>query len=112
MDCVFCKIAAGDIPAKKLYEDEHALAFADLDPQAPVHILLIPRKHIQSLAHLAPGDEAVLGHLLVVAKQVAEDTGLHNGFRTVMNTGSDGGQTVGHLHVHVLGGRAFGWPPG
>ena len=112
MDCVFCKIAAGEIPAKKLYEDEHALAFADLNPQAPVHLLLIPRRHIESLAHLAPEDEPVLGHLLVVAKQVAEDTGLHNGFRTVMNTGSDGGQTVGHLHLHVLGGRALGWPPG
>ncbi len=112
MDCLFCKIAAGEIPAKKLYEDDTAVAFADIEPQAPVHILMIPRKHIPSLAHLAPGEEQIVGHLHAVANRLALEKGLEKGFRTVMNTGQHGGQTVAHLHLHLLGGRSMGWPPG
>ena len=112
MDCLFCKVAAGEIPAQKFYEDADALAFADIHPQAPVHVLLIPRKHIASLAHLTAEDEHLLGHLHAVAKKIAEEKGLTKGFRTVMNTGDDGGQTVAHLHLHLLGGRAMHWPPG
>jgi histidine triad (HIT) family protein len=112
MDCLFCKIAAGEIPAQKLYEDDDAVVFADIHPQAPVHVLLIPRKHIASLAHLSPGDERLLGHLHAVAKKIAEERGLSKGFRTVMNTGEEGGQTVDHLHLHLLGGRTMHWPPG
>jgi histidine triad (HIT) family protein len=112
MDCLFCKIAGGEIPAKRLYEDDDAVVFADLHPQAPVHVLVIPRKHIPSLAHLSLGDEQLIGHLHAVAKKVAEAQGLSNGFRTVMNTGSDGGQTVDHVHLHLLGGRSMHWPPG
>ncbi len=111
MDCVFCKIAAGEIPAKRLYEDDHAVAFADLEPQAPVHVLLIPRKHIVSLAHMSPGDEQLIGHLHAVAKSLAEERRL-DGYRTVINTGADGGQTVQHVHLHLLGGRSLKWPPG
>lgn len=111
MDCVFCKIANGEIPTTKLYEDEDAIAFADLAPQAPVHLLLIPRKHIVSLAHMEPGDERLIGHLHAVAKGLAEKRGL-KGFRTVINTGEDGGQTVQHVHVHLLAGRSLQWPPG
>jgi histidine triad (HIT) family protein len=112
MDCLFCKIASGEIPAQKLYEDDDAVVFADIHPQAPVHVLLIPRKHIASLAHLSAGDERLLGHLHAVAKKIAEEKGLKKGFRTVMNTGEDGGQTVDHMHLHLLGGRSMHWPPG
>jgi histidine triad (HIT) family protein len=111
MDCLFCRIAAGEIPAQKLYEDEDAIAFQDIQPQAPVHVVLIPRKHIASLAHLSPGDERLIGHMHVVAKKLAEEKGL-DGFRTVVNTGNDGGQTIHHLHMHLLGGRPMHWPPG
>jgi histidine triad (HIT) family protein len=111
MDCLFCRIAAGEIPVQKLYEDDDAVAFADIQPQAPIHLLLIPRKHIASLAHLSAGDERLIGHLHVVAKKLAEEKAL-DGFRTVMNTGADGGQTVQHLHMHLLGGRPMHWPPG
>jgi histidine triad (HIT) family protein len=112
MDCLFCKIAAGSIPTQKVFEDERALAIADINPQAPVHLLIIPRKHIVSLAHLSLEDEALLGHMHGVAREIAAQKGLENGFRTVMNTGPDGGQTVAHLHLHLLGGRAMHWPPG
>lgn len=111
-DCLFCKIAAGDIPAKRLLEDEHALAFRDITPQAPVHVLIIPKRHIPSHAHALPEDAGVLGHLLHVAGEVARAQRLENGYRLVINTGADGGQTVDHLHVHLLGGRHMGWPPG
>ena len=112
MDCLFCKIAAGEIPAKMIYQDDEAFAIADIRPQAPTHILVLPRKHIQSLAYLAPGDEALLGHLLHVSARIAQEQKLGRGFRTVINNGDDGGQTVDHLHIHVLGGRAMHWPPG
>jgi histidine triad (HIT) family protein len=112
MDCLFCKIATGVIPAKRLYEDEHVLAFPDINPQAPVHVLLIPRKHLASHAHATPEDTAMLGHLIAAAGEVAREQGLANGYRLVINTGRDGGQTVDHLHVHLLGGRHLSWPPG
>ncbi|MGI8773097.1 MAG: histidine triad nucleotide-binding protein [Acidobacteriaceae bacterium] len=112
MDCLFCKIAAGSIPVQKVFEDDTVVAFTDIHPQAPVHLLIIPRNHIASLAHLSPEDERLLGHMHALAKQIAEEKGLHNGFRTVMNTGPDGGQTVDHLHLHLLGGRPMHWPPG
>jgi histidine triad (HIT) family protein len=112
MDCIFCKIVAGEIPAKRLFEDGNCVAFADVNPQAPVHLLVVPRQHIASLAAVAEEQTTLAGHLLVVAAKVAKQHGLANGFRIVINTGDDGGQTVHHLHVHVLGGRQMHWPPG
>ena len=112
MDCLFCKIVAGSIPAKRVFEDDLCLAFADINPQAPVHLLIVPRKHLQSLAETTPEDEGLIGHLHIVATELARERGLINGYRTVINTGTDGGQTVAHLHVHLLGGRVLGWPPG
>lgn len=111
-DCIFCKIVEGTIPSNRVYEDEHVIAFHDLEPQAPVHVLLIPRKHIASLDHIQPDDAEVLGHLLSTVKVVAEELGLENGYRIVVNTGEDGMQTVPHLHIHILGKRRMGWPPG
>ena len=111
-DCIFCKIAAGTIPATRLYEDEHVLAFPDLNPQAPTHILVIPKEHLTSMAEATAEHAEVFGRLLSAATEVARLKKLDNGYRTVINTGSDGGQTVGHLHLHVLGGRHMNWPPG
>jgi histidine triad (HIT) family protein len=112
MDCLFCKIAAGTVPSKKLYEDGQVFAFADIDPKAPEHFLVIPKKHISSLAQATAEDEPLLGHLLAVTPHIAREQRLGNGFRTVINNGPDGGQTVDHLHLHVLGGRQMHWPPG
>jgi len=112
MDCLFCKIASGVIPVTRLYEDEQTLAFADIHPQAPVHILIIPKTHFASLAQTSPEQAPLLGHLLNAAVEIAKQQSLVNGYRTVINTGPDGGQTVGHLHLHLLGGRHMGWPPG
>lgn len=109
-DCVFCKIASGDIPAQVLYRDDDAIAFADLDPQAPLHALVIPRKHIARIGDL--DDPKLGGHLLAIAHRVAKEAGHGDSFRLVSNNGSGAGQSVGHLHMHVLGGRHFGWPPG
>jgi histidine triad (HIT) family protein len=112
-DCIFCKIVAGEIPAAKVYEDERALAFSDINPQAPTHALVIPRAHIASLNEAEESDAALLGHLLLVAARVAREAGhAEGGFRTVINTGPGAGQTVFHVHVHVLGGRRLTWPPG
>jgi histidine triad (HIT) family protein len=111
-DCLFCKIASGTIPVTRLYEDEQVLAFPDLHPQAPVHILVIPKQHFASLAHTDAEDAGTLGHLLSAAATIARQQNLTNGYRLVVNTGPDGGQTVDHLHVHLLGGRHMGWPPG
>ena len=112
-DCIFCKIVAGEIPAKKVYEDERALAFRDINPQAPTHALVIPRAHVASLEEAGEDDEAMLGHLLRVAARVAREEGhAETGYRTVINTGAGAGQTVFHIHVHVLGGRTLTWPPG
>jgi histidine triad (HIT) family protein len=109
-NCVFCKIVRGEIPATLVAENEAAIAFRDLDAKAPVHVLVIPRKHIVSLAHSA--DPAVLGEVLALAGDVARQEGLDGGYRVVINTGPDAGQTVQHLHAHVLGGRNMAWPPG
>jgi histidine triad (HIT) family protein len=112
-DCIFCKIINGEIPSKKIYEDDEMLAFHDITPMAPVHFLLIPKKHIKSLLHLEAQDVALAGRLLGKARDLAKELGCaENGARFVINAGSDGGQTVDHLHLHVLGGRALGWPPG
>jgi histidine triad (HIT) family protein len=112
-DCIFCKIVAGAIPAAKIFEDERAVAFRDINPQAPTHALVIPRAHVASLAEAGEADEALLGHLLLVAARVARDEGLaESGYRTVINTGAGAGQTVFHIHVHLLGGRRLTWPPG
>jgi histidine triad (HIT) family protein len=111
-DCLFCKIVAGTIPAKKIYEDELSLCFADINPQAPTHLLIIPREHIPSLAHAGQRHAALLGHLAGKAAEVAREAGLDRGYRVVINTGRDGGQTVDHLHLHLLGGRHMTWPPG
>ncbi len=112
MACLFCKIIEGSIPSKSVYQDDQCFAFLDLDPKAPVHVLVIPRKHIASLAEVQTEDEPILGHLLWAAAEIARMRGLANGYRTVISTGKDGGQTVDHLHIHVLGGRAMHWPPG
>ena len=110
--CLFCKIAANTIPVTRLYEDDLCLAFPDINPQAPTHILLIPKQHIQSLAQTTAEDTPLLGHLLTTAAEIARQQNLTNGYRTVINTGDDGGQTVHHLHLHLLGGRNMAWPPG
>jgi histidine triad (HIT) family protein len=112
MNCIFCKIAEGSIPSTAVYQDELCYAFADLHPQAPVHVLLVPREHINSLADASQDDRPLLGHLLWAAAEIARGKGLAKGYRVVVNTGEDGGQTVNHLHLHLLGGRAHGWPAG
>lgn len=109
---IFLKIINREIPAKIVYEDEHCLAFHDISPQAPVHVLIIPRKEIRTHADLTEADKAVLGHIHWVAKQLAEQLGLAEGYRLVINCNEAGGQSVPHLHLHLLGGRKFGWPPG
>ena len=109
---VFQQIIGGEIPADIVYEDDRCLAFRDVNPQAPVHVLVIPRKPIVSLAQLEDEDESLMGHLMVVSRRVALDMGLDNGFRTIINSGADGGQSVDHLPVHVMGGRGLQWPPG
>ncbi|HVS74855.1 MAG TPA: histidine triad nucleotide-binding protein [Candidatus Acidoferrales bacterium] len=111
-DCLFCKIAAKQIPAKLVYEDADLFAFQDVNPQAPVHILICPRKHFASLDEAQAGDQAVMGKLLLVAAQLARERNLTGGYRTVFNTGAGAGQSVFHLHLHLLGGRSFHWPPG
>ena len=112
-DCLFCRIAAKEVPATIVHEDDEAVAFEDIDPQAPVHILVIPRAHIESAAAVAEADEELVGRLVRIAAELAADRGLDKtGFRLVLNSGSDAGQAVNHLHLHVLGGRAMSWPPG
>lgn len=112
-NCLFCKIAAGEIPSTEVYSDEHIVAFRDISPAAPQHILLIPRKHIQSVATLTEQDGELMGKLLLTAKKISVDLGVaQSGYRCVLNTGEDGGQTVHHLHLHLLAGRQMSWPPG
>jgi histidine triad (HIT) family protein len=111
-NCLFCKIRDGVIPAKLVAENEHALAFRDINPQAPTHVLVIPRKHLASLAEATPADAALIGELHLLARQIACDEGLGTGYRTVLNTGAAAGQTVFHMHLHLLGGRSLSWPPG
>ena len=112
MDCLFCKIAAGEIPSKKVYEDEQVYAFYDIDPQAPVHVLLIPKAHIASAAEITTENSAVVAHIFEVAAQIAKELKLDDGFRIVSNCGDSAGQTVKHLHFHLMGGRTFAWPAG
>jgi len=111
--CLFCKIASKQIPSKIVLEDDDLIAFHDVNPQAPTHVLLIPKRHIVGLGEVTPADQDLLGKLLVAARRVAEETGiLGSGFRVVVNSGPHAGQSVFHLHVHVLGGRPMAWPPG
>jgi histidine triad (HIT) family protein len=112
-NCLFCQIVAGEIPADIIHRDEHSIAFRDINAQAPTHVLVIPREHLESLDEASRQDEAMLGHLLRVAARVANEQGLtESGYRTVINTGAGAGQSVFHLHLHVLGGRTLSWPPG
>ena len=111
--CLFCKIISGEIPGKFVHQDERCVVIRDINPQAPTHVLVVPREHIESLDDAAQKDEALLGHLLRVAARVANDEGHgESGYRTVVNNGAGAGQSVFHLHVHVLGGRPMNWPPG
>jgi len=114
MDCIFCKIISREIPSDVVYEDDEIMAFRDLNPMAPVHVLIIPKEHISSLdeATGTDGQSAMLGRLMSKIKEIAALLGLENGYRVVSNCGEDGMQTVGHLHFHLLGGRKLGWPPG
>ena len=111
MNCLFCAIIEGNIPASKVFENERVLAFNDINPQAPTHVLIIPKVHVENASELASHNSSLLSELFSVASQIAETNGL-NGYRTVFNTGVDGGQTVFHAHLHLLGGRALHWPPG
>ena len=112
-DCIFCRIAAGSLPAAIIYQDEGAIAFRDISPQAPIHVLVIPRKHITSLSKVTDADSAVIGHLMSAVAAVARQEGIaESGYRSIINAGRDAGQAVDHLHVHVIGGRGLHWPPG
>ena len=112
MECIFCRIIRGDLPSKKIYEDNDAFAFEDIRPQAPTHVLIIPKKHIRGLAEAHPEDAEILGHCQLVAAQIARERGIENGYRTVLNVGPQAGQSIFHLHLHLIGGRAMHWPPG
>lgn len=112
MSCIFCKIIEGKIPSTPVFQDDLGYAFADINPKAPVHVLVVPREHIDSLNDTNEDHRALLGHLLWAATEIARNKGLGNGYRIVVNTGEDGGQTVDHLHLHLLGGRPLTWPPG
>ena len=111
-DCLFCKIASGDIPADIVYRDEYALAFRDINPQAPTHLVIIPLRHIQKVTDIDIDDLHIMGYLFFVAKKVAGDLPVSDGFRLAINCGKDAGQEVQHIHMHMLGGRPLGWPPG
>jgi histidine triad (HIT) family protein len=111
-ECIFCRIVRGEAPARIAYQDEEVTAFHDLHPQAPVHILLIPNRHIAGVAQVKTEDEPALGKLFSVARRLAEEMGIVAGYRLVINNGHEAGQSVSHLHVHLLGGRRLGWPPG
>lgn len=111
-DCIFCKLGRNEIPAKHIYDDAEIFAFDDLHPQAPTHMLICPRKHLVSLNDASDADAGMLGRILLVAKRLAGERGLSGGYRVVINNGAEAGQSVDHLHVHVLGGRAMRWPPG
>ena len=112
-DCLFCKILAGDIPADIIYESDTVLAFRDINPQAPTHVLIIPRKHIATINEISDDDQSLVGSLYTAAREIAAAEGLaDDGYRAVMNCNEGAGQTVFHIHLHLLGGRGFGWPPG
>jgi histidine triad (HIT) family protein len=112
-DCIFCKIAAGQIPSQKVFENDHVFAFYDISPQAPQHVLIIPKQHIAKLADTADTDVSILGNLLIAARSIATSLGMdEQSYRVVINNGEQAGQSVWHLHAHLLSGRPFGWPPG
>lgn len=111
-DCLFCKIIKGEIPSETIYEDDKVIAFNDISPQAPVHFLVIPREHIKSADNINNENSEVMGHILYIASKLAREKGLDSGYRIVNNCGPDGGQTVDHIHFHVLGKRNMKWPPG
>jgi histidine triad (HIT) family protein len=110
--CVFCRIVSGQAPARRVFEDDQVVAFQDINPQAPTHLLVIPRQHIASVAHATEEHEQLLGHLQLVGARLAREAGLKVGYRAVINTGPEAGQTVFHIHLHVIGGRPMRWPPG
>jgi histidine triad (HIT) family protein len=112
MDCLFCKIANGEIPSNKIYEDEKVLAFYDIDPQAPVHFLVIPKTHIESADAINQTNSSIVSHVFEIIAKIAKELDLENGYRVVTNVGEDGGQSVKHLHFHVLAKRSLAWPPG
>ncbi len=111
-NCIFCKIVRGEIPSAKVYEDDKVYAFRDINPQAPVHVLIIPKEHIVSAEEITAQNSGIVAHIFEIAATLAKENGLDNGFRLVTNCGTDGGQTVGHLHFHMLAGRSLAWPPG
>ena len=111
-DCLFCRIIAGEIPAKKVYEDEHVYAFEDINPQAPTHLLVVPKKHIRGLKEASGDDSDIIGRCHLAAAELGRQRGIEDGYRTVLNVGPGAGQSVFHLHVHLLGGRTLSWPPG
>lgn len=111
-ECLFCRILKGEVPARKVHEDEHVFAFEDIHPQAPTHVLLIPKKHIRGLKEAAGEDAELIGRLHLTAAQIARQRGIEDGYRTVLNVGPRSGQSVFHLHVHLIGGRDMRWPPG
>jgi len=111
-DCLFCKIIRGEIPTKKVYEDDRVFAFDDINPQAPTHVLIIPKKHITGLKEAKPEDAETIGYTQLAAANIARQRGIEKGYRTVYNVGPGAGQSVFHLHLHLLGGRNLGWPPG
>lgn len=111
-DCIFCKLANGEIPTEMVYQDDRIACFKDASPQAPVHVLMVPKRHIASLDDLTPEDEELMGYMMMKIKDIASSLGLENGYRAVINCGEDGQQTVKHLHIHILGKRKLTWPPG
>jgi len=111
-DCLFCRMVAGEIPAKKVFEDQHTFAFEDINPQAPTHVLVIPKKHIPGLKEASAEDADIIGRCHLTAAHLARQRGIEDGYRTVLNVGPGAGQSVFHLHVHLLGGRDLTWPPG
>ena len=111
-DCIFCKIAEGEIPSEIVYQDDKIVVLKDASPQAPVHVLMVPRKHIASLDDLSEEDSELIAYMMQSIKKIAASQGLGNGYRVIINTGEEGQQTVKHLHIHILGGRKFTWPPG
>jgi histidine triad (HIT) family protein len=111
-DCLFCKLVQGKIPAKKVYEDEHTFAFEDIDPKAPTHVLIVPKKHLTGLKEATAADAEIIGRCHLTAAKIAKDRKIEDGYRTVLNVGPKSGQSVFHLHVHLIGGRDLRWPPG